>query len=131
MWALLFISGEFAYAAEPASAQTAASAKSEAADAERRDLRARIRDGKFNTCIVEDLSNEGANYTLRLQNKCDLQVNVRLCLRIGPEPKAYYMLIFDAQTESRTRFWTKQGENFRYNYNSCNKPNCNPPASEC
>jgi len=84
------------------------------------------------TCITDSVVKSGSEPTILFRNSCYHQVNVQLCARPSGEPRpSYFLIILQGQTETRHRLWLKSGQTFHYTYNSCGRPYCTPPNSDC
>lgn len=83
-------------------------------------------------CITDSIVKSGIEPTILFRNSCDHQVNVQLCARLsGESSPSYFLIILQARTETRHRLWLKSGQTFHYTYNSCGRPYCTPPNSDC
>jgi hypothetical protein len=83
-------------------------------------------------CIADSVVKSGDEPTILFRNSCDYQVNVQLCARkSGDTGPSYFLIILQGRTETRHRLWLKSGQTFHYTYNSCGRPYCTPPNSDC
>jgi hypothetical protein len=98
---------------------------------ESRNLRERIKAGALRPCVTESVSDRDSQPVITLENHCARQANVMLCVSVSGRPAAQYLLLIDARSKARHRIWIDTGVPFQYNYNSCDRPYCTPPRSEC
>jgi len=113
----------------PAAAQPADAVRD--ADATRQAIRDKVRQGKMNTCITDAVDTARDDQVIILQNHCEKQVNVMLCVRVEGGSKSYFLLLIDSLSKARQRLMTQGQPKFNYRYNSCSGPYCSPPESEC
>ena len=87
---------------------------------------------RFRTCIADTLENHENRQVIVFRNSCDVKVNVELCERRSSDVSPnHYFIVIAPNSESRFRPWLKDGETFRYTYNSCGAQFCTPPDSDC
>ncbi len=94
-------------------------------------VRDKVRAGALRPCVAETVTDRESQPVITLQNRCARQVNVMLCVNVPGRPVAHYLLLINAGSKAQHRIWIDDGEPFRYNYNSCDRPYCTPPRSEC
>jgi hypothetical protein len=99
--------------------------------AEPKNLRARVKAGALRPCVTESVSDRDSQPVITFENHCARQANVMLCVSVSGRPAAQYLLLIDARSKARHRIWIDTGVPFQYNYNSCDRPYCTPPRSEC
>lgn len=96
-----------------------------------REIRAKAKAGKLRPCVSESVTDLDSQPVITLRNHCSRQANVMLCVNVPGRPVAQYLLLVSSNSEVRHRLWITDGLPLRYNYNSCDRPYCTPPRSEC
>jgi hypothetical protein len=96
-----------------------------------RTLRERIKAGALRPCVTETVSDRDSQPVITFENHCPRQANVMLCVSVSGQPAAQYLLLINARSQARHRIWIESGVPFQYNYNSCDRPYCTPPHSQC
>jgi hypothetical protein len=107
------------------------SAGEQATHTESQALRERVKAGALRPCVTESVSDRDSQPVITFENHCTRQANVMLCVSVAGQPMAQYLLLLDPRSKARHRIWMDAGVPFQYNYNSCDRPYCTPPRSEC
>jgi hypothetical protein len=97
----------------------------------RESMRDRVREGKIGTCITGSVAAAADDRVIVLQNNCDKQVNVMLCVRVKGGQEEHFLLLIEHRAQIRHRLITPGNPPFEYRFNSCSGPYCVPPESDC
>jgi len=97
----------------------------------RESMRDRVREGRIGTCISGSVAAADADRVIVLQNNCDKQVNVMLCVRVKGGQEEHFLLLVEHRAQIRHRLITPGNPPFEYRFNSCSGPYCVPPESDC
>jgi hypothetical protein len=106
-------------------------AAEQATHTESQTLRERIKAGALRPCVTESVSDRDSQPVITFENHCARQANVMLCVSVSGLSVAQYLLLLDPRSKARHRIWIDPGVPFHYNYNSCDRPYCTPPRSQC
>jgi hypothetical protein len=99
--------------------------------AKAREIRAKAKAGALHPCVSETVTDLESQPVITFENHCTHQANVMLCVSVSGQQVAQYLLLVGGASKVNHRLWITGGNPFRYSYNSCDRPYCTPPRSEC
>ena len=97
-------------------------------DAQQQLIRARIREGLINDCVVDEVARDGEKQFLVFHNQCDAQVNVMPCVREQGGAANYFQLIMQRRSDARQQLLVDPASHYDYTYGACDKANCTAPS---